>query len=78
MHMEAYCDGLLVCPSLRPSYLCGPFSYCAAKGLFGCGPISIELSTVELRSLLETRPSKCYISLKSFLFGSGWAGCASE
>jgi len=38
---------------------------------------SVELS-VESSFLLMTRPSKFYISLKSFFFGGDWAGSASE
>ena len=64
------CEGWALGPS-------GTFSYYAVKGLFDCGPIGLEWSPLELRSLLMTSPSKLYISLKSF-FGRDWAGGASE
>ena len=42
------------------------------------GPSARNDLPVELRSLLMSRPSKFYISLKSFFFGRDWAGSASE
>src|SRR6218665_2771331 len=40
------------------------------------GPSAWNDLPIELRSLLMTRPSKFYISLKSFFFGHDWAGSA--
>src|SRR6218665_926062 len=45
---------------------------------FSCGPSAWNDLSVELRSLLMTRLSKFYISLKSFFFGHDWAGSTSE
>ena len=42
------------------------------------GPSAWNDLPVELRSLLMTSLSECYISLKSFFFGHDWAGSASE
>src|SRR6218665_1389345 len=42
------------------------------------GPSAWNDLPFELRSVLMAHPSKFYISLKSFFFGHGWAGSASE
>src|SRR6218665_3001245 len=42
------------------------------------GPSAWNDLPFELRSLLMARPSKFYISLKSFFFVRYWAGSASE
>src|SRR6218665_1064162 len=42
------------------------------------GPSACNDLLIELCFLLMTRPSKFYISLKSFFFGRDWAGSTSE
>ena len=70
--LQCFPSGTICCKewAFGPS---GPFSHCAAKGLFGCGPISVEWSPCWAAFLADGRPSKFYISLKSFFFGRDWA-----
>ena len=53
------CEGWVFGPSC-------PFGYYAAKGLFGCGSISMEWSPLWAAFFTNGPPSKFYISLKSF------------